>query len=235
MKNGFKHASLSVFLSAMLLGSWSVAQAVPLYYEVSGKINEQTFFWDREGLIPEMGFSVGDRISFTFLIDLDSDITSTWTQWYGHTYSFDMALVSSNVFGSAPIAEGELYPEDPWGGVGSTQINDLNAGFIPAATRIYGYSPTGLVQIDNYDRIFADGLISEFQPGDRFSHEAYVRLFGDNGNDSYLYVDNFYIDSVSAERPTTSVSEPGVIWLFSVGMLGMAIRRVKYSLNPPHS
>jgi hypothetical protein len=227
MKYGIKLAGLSAILSAMLLGSWSVAQAVPLYFQVSGHIDGSSIR-DPDGIMQEMGLSAGDRVSLTFLIDLGSDADTADIDNPLHG-TFDIALIYSSLYGPAPIADGALYPEAPWGGSGGIQVGDLHSDFIPSSTDFFGYAPNHRVGIYNYDPRFPLGTISELQPGDRFSYEEYVGLYDEDGDAAAWFhmEDHFCVDSVSTERPASSVPEPSVIWLFGVGMLGMAIRRLK--------
>lgn len=104
-------------LTILLLSSWTTAQAIPLYYTVSGGISQYGQN-DASGIMQDMGLSTGDNVSYTFLIDLDSDITSSWSpQRYNN---FDVTLVSGSVFDSDNVFPDGVVPGTPWSGHGDT-------------------------------------------------------------------------------------------------------------------
>jgi hypothetical protein len=229
-------------LATLLFSTCNIVEAIPLYYTISGNISSSGQS-DTAGMMQDMGLASGDTVSYTFLIDLDSEITSTWSSLSNN--NFDAALVSSNIFGNAPIADGELYPAAPWGGGGSTQItNFANQHYQGEAfygeTVLAGFAPNASIQIHNEASYFADGTITQLQPGDFFSAYNSTYLYDGKGGGSHFSVDNFRIDSVSEENPATttatttatatataSVPEPGLLWLFGVGMIGLATRRFR--------
>jgi hypothetical protein len=216
-------------LTILLLSSWTTAQAIPLYYTVSGGISQYGQN-DASGIMQDMGLSTGDNVSYTFLIDLDSDITSSWKRL--STNYFDVTLVSGSVFDSDRVIPDGVVPGAPWSGHGATYYTNAANEHYPGEyywgeTEITGYAPTGYVSMLNYDDIFLTGEVTQLQPGDLFSAYNHTRIYNEQGDFSRFEVDTLRIVSITSENPASSVPEPGVAWLFGAGLIGLVSRRLK--------
>lgn len=227
MNKGFKIAGVAT----LLLSTWATVEAIPLYYTVSGSIS-QYHQNDEAGIMQEMGFSTGDKVSYTFLIDIDSTITSSWsTMRYNY---FDVSLISGSVFGSDNTVPGSVNQgAAPWSGFGRTNyVNASNQHYEGESyygeTSIVGYAPNGLITLINEEEYFLNGEVTQLQPGDFFSAYNYTLLYNEAGQYSRFEVDTLRIASISSEySASTSVPEPGVLWLFGAGLAGIVYNRSK--------
>ncbi|MET0028318.1 MAG: PEP-CTERM sorting domain-containing protein [Candidatus Thiodiazotropha sp.] len=223
MNKGIKLAGLS----ALLFTLGTTAQAIPLYYTVSGSISAYGQN-DRAGVMQEMGLATGDQVSYTFLIDLDSQITSTWTARTNN--QFDVSLVASSVFDSDVMAPEGTLRGDPWTGSGSTYYQNAAGQHYPGEpyygeTDITGYAPNGYISLINERDYFLTGALTQLQPGDFFSAYNHTMLYNESGNAARFEVTTLTVESVSSENPVSHVPEPGVAWLMGVGLLGVLTRR----------
>jgi hypothetical protein len=225
MKNTIKIAGIST----LLLSAWGTQlEATPLYYTVSGDISAYGIH-DNAGIMQEMGLSVGDNVSYTLLIDpYDGDHPHPWEGF--STNHFRVELVSGSVFGVRDITPAN--PDAPWGGSGVTQVtNATNQHYEGEAfygeNQISGYAPDGAVRIESYYDYFETGRLEQLLPGDSIGGYNTIWLYGEDGSYSTFQQSGVYIESVSQEAPTSSVPEPGVLWLFSLGLLGIGTSRLR--------
>jgi hypothetical protein len=223
MKPSIKLASISALLLFMI----STAQAIPLYYTVSGTISAYGQH-DSAGILQDMGLSTGDAVSYTFLIDLDSQISSSWSHLaYNH---FDVSLISGSVFGSDRNVPDSTVGGAPWTGSGLTYYQNAANQYYPGQsyfgeTTITGYAPDGYVSLINEQDIFLTGEVTQLQPGDFFSAYNHTILYDENGHQSRFEVNQLIVESVSAGNTIAGVPEPGVVWLFGIGLLTLLSRR----------
>jgi hypothetical protein len=213
-------------ISALLLLIIITAHAIPLYYTVSGAISTYKLN-DEAGILQDMGLSSGDTVSYTFLIDLDSQITSSWSSII--TNHFDVSLISGSVFGSRNVPNGTVHG-DPWTGHGYNNYSYAANQYYPGQpyygeTQIDGFAPDGYIYLTNEMDYFLTGEVTQLQPGDFFSSFNYTVLYNENGEQSRFEIDQLTIDSVSPINTVSGVPEPGVVWLFGVGLITVLSRR----------
>lgn len=221
---------LTVFIIAAGLNI--SAQAIPMYYTFEGSIT--TISHDNAGAIANAGFNEGDSVSYTLIVDLDADATEThfggyvdydsytdsssWDYFYVDYYSGDaLQQIDGGFYNTVGPADGSglmSASESNWGY--STLIGQ------PGST-LHVNSDDDLLQIKNTGLNLTDWTIGTWVHAGNWA-------FDSENNQSHLFAD-VMLTNISLVNNYIAVPEPATIFLFILGLAGLALRSVKAKIK----